>query len=235
MRTLLAAVDFSEPSKLALETAIGLAKQLDAQLHIVHALELPTPVFSTYSFQIPEYYLDTARTEARRLLEGSAKHAGDSGVDAQCHLAHQPPSVAIAEVANEIAADLVIVGTHGHTGIRHVALGSVAVVLGVQVALAAGGEIGGAHTMRFASDRSDQERQDGVVLVDGELTSRGQARRVAAVGADLHRSHDTSVPTPTNIAILHCPPVGETEVTARPGILAGDRRHEVDIGSTYGR
>ncbi len=48
---------------------------------------------------------------------------------------------------------------------KAIALGSVAVVLGVQVALAAGGEIGGANDMRFASDRSDQERKDGVVNI----------------------------------------------------------------------
>jgi len=124
--TLLVAVDFSEPSKRALAKAIELARDLGGELHIVHALEPPPPVFTAYSFQLPEPFFEAARAEARRLLEEMTKQAADAGVDATGHLATPPPGTGIADAAVELGADLLILGTHGHTGLKHVALGSVA-------------------------------------------------------------------------------------------------------------
>jgi len=124
--TILVAVDFSEPSKQALETAIELARREGAVLHIAHALELPTPIFTTYAFEMPEAYLTSAREESQRLLQEAVDEAGRRGVEAKSHLLNAPAAMAIEEMAREVDADLVVVGTHGHTGLRHLALGSVA-------------------------------------------------------------------------------------------------------------
>jgi len=125
-QNIVVAVDFSEPSNRALRTAIEIARKERATLHIVHALELPTPIYSTYAFEVPGNYMAAARAEAQRLLEDAVKDATECGVTAQSHLCATPASTALADSARELGADLMVVGTHGHTGLKHFALGSVA-------------------------------------------------------------------------------------------------------------
>lgn len=123
--TILVAIDFSAHSQRALDRALGLAAQDGAQLHLVHAVELPA-VPLAYGYEVPSSYLTSAREAAHELLEEAVKGAAAKGVDAQHHLCGAPAEMGIVAVASEIDADLLVVGTHGHTGLKHLALGSVA-------------------------------------------------------------------------------------------------------------
>ena len=125
LETILVAVDFSAPSQHALDAAIGLAGRERAKLHIVHAVEVPT-VAKAYPFEVPTTYVTSARQDAQQLLEGAVKSAAERGVDAESHLSGAPASTAIDALAAELDADLLVVGTHGHTGLKHFTLGSVA-------------------------------------------------------------------------------------------------------------
>jgi universal stress protein A len=49
-----------------------------------------------------------------------------TGVKVEGHLTDAPAAPAIAEIAKDVSADLVVMGTHGFTGLRHLLLGSVA-------------------------------------------------------------------------------------------------------------
>jgi nucleotide-binding universal stress UspA family protein len=126
IRSILAAVDFSENSDQALGAAIDLAKQTGAELHVVHALDLPIPIFNPYAISIPDALLTQAREEATRRLREAVEKVGKAGVKAKSHLTEVPAAPAIARLAEELGADLVVMGTHGHTGLKHVLLGSVA-------------------------------------------------------------------------------------------------------------
>jgi nucleotide-binding universal stress UspA family protein len=126
IRSILAAVDFSECSDHALQAAADLAKQTGAELHVVHALDLPIPIFNPYAVSIPDTLLTQAREEASRRLREAVERAGQAGVAAKSHLTEVPAAPAIARLAEELGADLVVMGTHGHTGLKHVLLGSVA-------------------------------------------------------------------------------------------------------------
>ena len=125
-RTLLTAVDFSAASDAALDVAVALARSFGASLHVVHSFELPIPAVSPYEVAIPDAYLEEARGAAARRLSEAVARARAQGVEAQSHLAEGSPSSAIVRTAEELGADLVVMGTHGHTGLKHLVLGSVA-------------------------------------------------------------------------------------------------------------
>ena len=125
LETIVVAVDFSDPSQVALDEAIGHAGQEGARLHIVHALELPATAVA-YGFELPVTYVSDSRDAAQQLLEEAVKHAAERGVDAESHLSNAPAVTAIVGLAAECEADLLVVGTHGHTGLKHFTLGSVA-------------------------------------------------------------------------------------------------------------
>jgi nucleotide-binding universal stress UspA family protein len=129
MRTLqqiLVAVDFSDQGDLALDAAVGFAEQLGAELHLVHALDTRIPVMTPYEVAIPATFLDQARRDAASKLETLVQKLATDGMTATSHLREAPAASAIIDVADEIEADLIVMGTRGHTGLKHVLLGSVA-------------------------------------------------------------------------------------------------------------
>ena len=125
LETILVAIDSSTPSRRALEEAVSIAAREAAVLHIAHALELPS-VATAYAFEVPPGYVDTSRDHAREMLADAVGFASEHGVSAESHLADGPAPVAIDALAEEIDAGLIVVGTHGYTGLKHFVLGSVA-------------------------------------------------------------------------------------------------------------
>jgi nucleotide-binding universal stress UspA family protein len=126
IRTLLLAVDFSDASSAAVDVAVEFAKQFSATLHVVHAFDLPIPLVTPYEVAIPEAYLDQTRKAAAQKLAAVVETVAGQGVTVESHLAEAPAAPAIVRAAEEVGADLVVMGTHGHTGIKHFVLGSVA-------------------------------------------------------------------------------------------------------------
>lgn len=124
--TILAAVDFSEPSDMALDAAIGLAKQFGAELHLVHAYSIPIPMVTPYEVAIPNVYLEETRKAANKHLQERLDKAKQAGLSAEAHLTEGVPHLAIDEMAKSVGAQLIVMGTHGHTGFTHMLLGSVA-------------------------------------------------------------------------------------------------------------
>jgi nucleotide-binding universal stress UspA family protein len=126
IRTILVAVDFSAHSDTAVEKAIDLAKKLGAQLHVVHAFQLPITIVSPYEVAIPDPYLEETRNVARQKLREVVERIRNAGLSAEGHLGEVPAAQTIASVAEKVGADLIVMGTRGLTGLRHVLLGSVA-------------------------------------------------------------------------------------------------------------
>jgi nucleotide-binding universal stress UspA family protein len=126
IRTILVAVDFSEHAEAAVDVACDFAEQFGAELHIVHAFELVTLLVSPYQVAIPDFYLVENRNDVTRRLEEVAEKIRAGGITVQPHLTEAPAAPAIARLAEEIDADLIVMGTRGMTGIKHLVLGSVA-------------------------------------------------------------------------------------------------------------
>lgn len=125
-KTILVGIDFSEHADLAVAAAAEFAKQAGGTLHLVHAFELVMPLVSPYEVAVPALYLAESRQVAQQKLDGiHAKLAAD-GIDVTSHLTDAPAALAIVRIAKAIGADLVVVGTRGITGLKHLVLGSVA-------------------------------------------------------------------------------------------------------------
>lgn len=122
--TLLVPHDFSDDAEAALDAAVELARRLGARLHLLHVYQQPVDVLSPYGIAIPPNVGPELRAAAQTRLEKLAERIPDLQV--QVHVAEGPPALAIAETAEALAVDLVVMGTHGRTGLRHLLLGSVA-------------------------------------------------------------------------------------------------------------
>ena len=126
IQRLLVAVDFSDHSNHALEMAMDFAKKFGAELHIIHAFHLPVPLVTPYEVAVPDAFIQEARDAAARKLEKALHKVAAEGIKAESHLAEVPAAPAIANMAEKLGADLIVMGTHGHTGIKHLLMGSVA-------------------------------------------------------------------------------------------------------------
>jgi len=124
--TILAAVDFSEHADQALDVAVEFAKQFGGELHLVHALDMRIPLMTPYEIVIPTAFVEEARGAAASKLDVLVQKAATEGVTATSHLSELPAASAIVELAEKLGADLIVMGTRGHTGLKHVLLGSVA-------------------------------------------------------------------------------------------------------------
>ena len=124
-------VDGSEPSRAALDWALGEARLRSAKLVAVHAWAFfpsvsdPFPgVYQHVSVATEEAY-EALRLEAERLLESEISVAPQAheGVEVELRAVEERPAVALLEAARD--ADLLVLGTRGHGGFVGLLLGSV--------------------------------------------------------------------------------------------------------------
>jgi nucleotide-binding universal stress UspA family protein len=120
-------IDFSDASKAALETAAELSKRYGAMVALFHAYPVPGYTFPDGSFVASSKMMDELSTQAQKHLEEWKAIAEGLGIK------HVEAATAIGEPAHEILefckaqqADLVVIGTHGRTGLQHALMGSVA-------------------------------------------------------------------------------------------------------------
>ena len=126
IRNVLVPVDFSSHSEVAVEYALTLAKAMASKLHLVHAYAVHVQVLPAGPYALPEGLIESVRESAQLQLETLAKRIAADGVPCQVHLVPDYATAAILELARSLPADLIVMGTRGLTGFKHVALGSVA-------------------------------------------------------------------------------------------------------------
>jgi len=125
-RHLLYATDFSRASRPAFAKALALAKQDRARLLVLHVLMPPSPFLGD---ALPASYVELqvrARRETERRLAALVAQAKKAGVRAEARLVEGVPSEEILRAARKQRADLIVIGTHGRTGLGRIFMGSVA-------------------------------------------------------------------------------------------------------------
>jgi nucleotide-binding universal stress UspA family protein len=120
---ILVPTDFSTDADAALEYAMPLARTLHAQLTLLHVIE-PLPVGSIDA--LPASFLLDLEAKITDLMASYHKRVTTAGVPCDYTIIYGVPFHVIVETARTAHADLIIMGTHGRTGLRHVLLGSVA-------------------------------------------------------------------------------------------------------------
>jgi nucleotide-binding universal stress UspA family protein len=121
-------IDFSDASRAAMEVAADLARRFGAELVLLHAYPIPGYTFPDGSVVASpkmmqdladqaQKHLEEWRVEAEKLV-GAPRVSGEKAVG--------EPAAEILETAREARADLIVMGTHGRTGLEHALMGSIA-------------------------------------------------------------------------------------------------------------
>ena len=126
MKTIVAAVDFSDSTPVVIDAAVEMASAFGAHLHVVHVLE-PEPAYTAYGFTSDEFpamhlFQEEARKRATKSLEGLAAPLSDVTVK----LIEGSPLLGVLDYVKAAKADLVVLDTHGHGMVASLLLGSVA-------------------------------------------------------------------------------------------------------------
>ena len=124
LRNILFATDFSSVSDAALNHALSIARHFDSRMYVAHVIRPDTYklVPPDAMGMAPEQTKHYAEEQMARLLIGGNLR----GVPHQVLMAHGELWPALAEMIEKHEIDLVVVGTHGRTGVRKLLLGSVA-------------------------------------------------------------------------------------------------------------
>ena len=126
-KRILCPLDFSDPSHEALKKATELASHFGSELLILHVIPaVPLPADPNYIFSAVDDYEDALHQDAeQRLAEVIAKQI-PKGINCRPLVRHGDPASEIVLAAEEEKVDLLVISTHGHTGLNHLVFGSVA-------------------------------------------------------------------------------------------------------------
>jgi nucleotide-binding universal stress UspA family protein len=124
---ILAPTDFSEPSAQGLRSALELAEAFSAKLLLLHVVEPPPyPVEGIVPSRLGATLLDDLERQAANDLAQMLPEAQRSRVEVTRSVVVGIPYRKIVEVAEAEKSDLIVMTTHGRTGLSHLVMGSVA-------------------------------------------------------------------------------------------------------------
>jgi nucleotide-binding universal stress UspA family protein len=126
IKSILVSVDLAEGSDRVLDYALDFASKLGARLTLLHVYNLPVYNFPDGSFVPTAEVASQVGDAARRSLDATVAQLKARGIELDGLLRSGPTAQEICNVATEVGADLIIMGTHGRGAIGRAFLGSTA-------------------------------------------------------------------------------------------------------------
>lgn len=125
--TILVAVDFSDSSDNAFQMALSMARKFEAKLVVLHVINEPVDLRGFYVPHISFEKLEEEIEEgAKKMMESFCRQNMVDFENFECKIVPGLPYEQIIEQSSENSADLIVLGTHGRTGLDHVLFGSTA-------------------------------------------------------------------------------------------------------------
>lgn len=123
---ILVPMDFSPYAECALEYAIALANALHARVTLLHVISALYWAMGEIPEALSVTVLEELETVAQQRLEHALQRVRAAGLDGEAIVVHGTPFACIVAAARNHGVDLIVMGSHGRTGLQHVLLGSVA-------------------------------------------------------------------------------------------------------------
>jgi universal stress protein A len=123
---ILVGTDFSPPSKHALAHAVALARQTRAELYVVHCFEVPSYGALEGAYIPSAAALAELNARHDAALDAEVVPYRDRGVALHTRLVVGQPTAVLQEQAKELGVSVIVVGSHGRSGLARVLMGSVA-------------------------------------------------------------------------------------------------------------
>lgn len=127
IKKILVPIDFSDYSRSALKYAVNFCKNCNAEMILIYVVE---PVIYPPDFSMGQIAIPSVNSEwderARQELDKLAKEEIPSTVQVKTVIKTGKPFVEIVETASELDVDLIIIATHGRSGVEHILFGSTA-------------------------------------------------------------------------------------------------------------
>ena len=123
---ILVPIDFSEYADQALDYAIELAQKLQARLTFLHVIHLTPMAMGEIGASGLVPYLEAIETDAQQRMQAILNRVHQEGLEGDTSVVQGVPFQSIVDMAGNKEADLIVMGTHGRTGLTHALMGSVA-------------------------------------------------------------------------------------------------------------
>lgn len=173
IKQILVPTDFSENAQHALDYAVVLAKQCSAKLHLLHTPVVPTYLLMDLSYSPGPEAVTRILNESQDSLDAQAKGVAESGVEYYTAIREGTVHEVIRDYAKEHDVDLVVLGTHGRTGVSKLMYGSVTERV-----------IKTVHTPIIVVPPGGHERPPTSIAIAYDFS--GPSKRAAAVASAIH-------------------------------------------------
>jgi nucleotide-binding universal stress UspA family protein len=126
IRTILVPIDFSDSARAVIEWAAHLARESKSKLVLFHAYHLPVEFQQLEGAYLPPDFWANVKAETQTSLDRYETELRESGHSVESVVREGYAATAIIDEATECGADLIVIGTHGLSGLQHMLLGSIA-------------------------------------------------------------------------------------------------------------
>ncbi len=123
---ILVPVDFSDSTARVVEWAAHLAEEHASRLTLLHAYHLPVEFQQLEGAALPADFWASVRKEAESNLEQLARPLREQGIETDTAACDGYAATLIVDEAAHREVDLIVIGTHGLSGLKHLLLGSIA-------------------------------------------------------------------------------------------------------------